>query len=204
MELGGDAIVLGALNYALRHVHGVSTTVIDVVVNGRDQIPGAPDISRTVGYLAEFAPVVTELGDADSAEAVVRATASQFRATPAPLIAFGALRHLTPDPAVRREFQGFPAADIYVNYRGALLTDGDSPLPELDYPLGPFQSDEEQQGCPLRIMVDLDGATMTSLWKFSHTELAQEDIDAMIEAFQRALRELTLGESERGDAGGRI
>ena len=40
-------------------------------------------------------------------------------------------------------------------------------------------------------MVDLDGATMNSLWKYSPTELAEADVTAMIEAFNRALRELT-------------
>ncbi|WP_165845491.1 condensation domain-containing protein [Streptacidiphilus pinicola] len=191
VELGGNAIVVGAVNYALNAVYRARTTIVDVVVNGRDQILDGPDLSRTVGMLAEFAPVVTELGEATDPVAIVRATAAQMRAVPAPFIAFGALRELAAEPQVRQELRGLPAADIYVNYRGAPLG-GETPgaLNGLGYSLGPFQSPKEQQAYPVRLMVDLDGTVIKSLWKYSATELDEAEMEAVIEAFNRAIREL--------------
>jgi hypothetical protein len=201
-DLGAEAVVVGALNYALRMVHGITTPVIDSVTNGRDQIAGAPDLSRTVGYFAEFTPVISELGEAEDPVEVVRATVAQFQATPAPRIAFNLLRNLSPDPAVRAALRNLPAADLYLNYRGSLRAAADFALPELDYSLGPFQSPEEQQGYPVRIMVDVDGANLTSLWKFSATELAEDDMLAMIAAFEAALRSVCATAGQVEAAGG--
>jgi aryl carrier-like protein len=187
---GGEAVILGALNYALGKERGTPATLVDVVVNGRDKIAGAPDISRTVGWFAEFMPVVTELGATRDALGVIEATARQLRAMPAPRIAFGCLRQLGPEPSIRREFQELPKAEVYLNYRGALLTRNSGPLPELDYWLGPFQSQEEQQPYPLKIMCDLEGDNVVAQWKYSPAELGRAEVEAVAEAFSSALREL--------------
>jgi len=196
VELGGNALIVGAVNYALRTVYQATTTIVDVVVNGRDQILDGPDLSRTVGMLAEFAPVVTELGEARDPVSVVRATAAQMSAVPAPFIAFGALRDLAADPQIRQELRSLPAADIYVNYRGAPLGgDAQRALTALGYSLGPFQSPEEQQSYPVRLMVDLDGTTIKSLWKYSTAELDEAEMNAVIEAFNSALLEIVRSAS---------
>lgn len=191
--LGGDAVILGAVNYALRKVFGVSVSLVDLVINGRDEIPGAPDISRTVGWFAEFTPVITELGAAADSRSVIEATASQLRAMPSPRMSFGCLRHLSPDAAVRREFQRLPAADVYLNYRGDLLSRKGGPLPELDYYLGPFQSTQERHPYPLKVMCDLAGDTITGLWKFSPSELSPAAVESLGDAFSSAIRALAAG-----------
>lgn len=186
--LGGDAVILGAVNYALRTVFGTSTSLVDLVINGRDEIADAPDISRTVGWFAEFIPVVTTLGSATDPLPVIQATASQLRAMPSPRISFGCLRHLCPDAAVRREFQALPAADVYLNYRGALLTRSDSPLAELPYDLGPFQCQQERHPYPLKVMCDIADDTITGRWKFCPDELSADAIESVGDAFSAALR----------------
>ncbi len=191
--LGGDAVILGAVNYALRKVFGVPVSLVDLVINGRDEIPGAPDISRTVGWFAEFTPVITELGAAGDSRSVIQATASQLRAMPSPRMSFGCLRHLSPDAAVRREFQQLPAADVYLNYRGDLLSRVGGPLPELDYDLGPFQSTEERHPYPLKVMCDFAGDKITGLWKFSPAELSPAAVESLGDAFSSALRALADG-----------
>jgi aryl carrier-like protein len=188
--LGGDAVILGAMNYALRAVFGVSTSLVDLVINGRDEIPGAPDISRTVGWFAEFTPVVTDLCGAGDPLPVIQATASQLRAMPGPRMSFGCLRHLSPDAAVRREFQRLPAADVYLNFRGDLLSRGGGPLTELAYYLGPFQCQQERHPYPLKVMCDIADGTITGRWKYSPVELSGEAVERVGEAFSAALRAL--------------
>lgn len=187
---GGDAVVIGALNYALRTVFGADASLMDVVINGRDQLPGAPDISRTVGWFAEFIPVVTDLAGARSAGEILASSAAQLHAMPEPRIAFGSLRQLSPNEAIRREFQQLPKAELYLNYRGAMFSGPGGPLAELDYSLGAFQSPRERAPYPLKVICDLRANTLAGQWKFSTAELDEAHVRALSQAFCAALEQL--------------
>jgi aryl carrier-like protein len=190
-SFGSEALVLGALNYALKKERQASTTLVDVLSNGRNEVPGAPDVSRTVGWFADIIPVVTDVAAASDAAEVIGATARQLRAVPAPRTAFGCFRYLTPDASVRDEFEQLPHAEVRLNYRGSLLNPVTSSLRQLDYSLGPFQCQDERQAFPLRVVCDVAASKLVTQWKFLPSELAESDVTRMAEAFSAGLCSVT-------------
>ncbi|MDX3767885.1 MULTISPECIES: condensation domain-containing protein [unclassified Streptomyces] len=184
-----EGLLLGALNYALHIVRGLEATLVDVVINGRDQIPDAPDVSRTVGWLAETTPVITHLGAAREVAEILQTTVAQLSEVPAPRLAFGCLAHLTPDRGIRAEFRSLRAADVYLNYRGAGRTDaGSDPLPHLPYSLGPAQCPQERPPYPLKVVCDLDGGDLVVQWRCSPDAFSRAEIDLLADSFAEAMR----------------
>lgn len=194
---GAEAAVLGALNHALVSICRSTTALIDVVSNGRDAFPDGPDLTRTVGWLAEITPVLTDLDDVRGPAETLAATVRTLRAIPAPRTAFGCLTHLVADEDVRAEFQRLPAADVYLNYRGVRTDHSLGELPELPYRLGPAQCPRERQTHPLKLVCDLVGDVLHAQWRYCPAELDADLARRLAEGFADALRELTAAGGPR-------
>ncbi|MFC5288832.1 non-ribosomal peptide synthase/polyketide synthase [Actinokineospora guangxiensis] len=102
-----DEVLLAALGRALTDWSGRDRVLIDVEGHGReeDAVPGAVDLSRTVGWFTSIYPVALH-AHADWASAL-KSTKEALRAIPRRGVGHGALRHLAgalPEPAPRISF----------------------------------------------------------------------------------------------------
>lgn len=113
----GDILLAALASVLVRH-GGAPLALVDVVGHGRNTWFDELDLSRTVGWLGNGHPVFIALPDNSFGPAAVQATAAACRAAPHGGAAYGVLRHLHPDPALRGALAEVPAAEVSFNYLG--------------------------------------------------------------------------------------
>ena len=114
-----DEILLAALAGTLAEWTSRSATRIH---RGKPWAPRIPsdglDLTRTVGWFTSLHPLVLEAGPDAQPDAQLTKARERLRSVPGHGIGYGALAHLCPDEAVRREIAGCPAPDACFNYLG--------------------------------------------------------------------------------------
>jgi non-ribosomal peptide synthase protein (TIGR01720 family) len=182
-------VLLAALALALSGERGTAT--VDVEGHGRDGFDGV-DVSRTVGWFTSMFPVHLPLeADRDPAAALTQVK-ELLRAIPHGGLGYGALRTLSPDPAVRAALAATPAAQIRFNYFGQL--DGGEPAaPGFALAAEPC----EPQRSPLgerRHLVDLNawisGGQLAMAWTYSRRLFDAATIEALADRVVAALADL--------------
>jgi non-ribosomal peptide synthase protein (TIGR01720 family) len=113
-----DAL-LAALVHAFAEWTGSRSLLVDLVSYGRDPIFPEVDVSRTVGWLATFFPVLLDLGDARGPQEELRTIKEQLRRIPRRGLGYGVLRYLSPDPAVVERLRALPEPQVRFNYAGS-------------------------------------------------------------------------------------
>ena len=107
-------LLLTALALALARWSGLRRIAVDLEGHGRLQRPGAPDLSRTVGWFTQIHPLELALPAIDDLGACIKAIKEQVRAVPSEGMSYALLRYATP-PAVPDR-----TAPISFNYLGQL------------------------------------------------------------------------------------
>ncbi|MFC9255606.1 amino acid adenylation domain-containing protein, partial [Amycolatopsis thailandensis] len=214
---GPDDVLLAALVLALRSWRDapVEAETVSLEGHGRDQ--EGLDLSRTVGWFTAEHPLrvpaaaVAASTDFDSACAggdaagkLLRAAKEAKRAVPDNGIGFGVLRYL--DPLTRDELAAVPPPDVVLNYLGrfAALPGTGWRLPEED----PFAVTEPEaksleQVLALNCFVREDGTPRLAVeWTAASEVLDTESVEALQEAWSRALEALAAHAARIGPDGG--
>ncbi len=85
--------------------------------HGREPIFSGVDVSRTVGWFTSIYPVTVSLPEDDGLSSLLSSVKDQLRRIPHHGIGYGILRHLSPDPEVRKALsRGIP--QVVFNYLG--------------------------------------------------------------------------------------
>jgi non-ribosomal peptide synthase protein (TIGR01720 family) len=93
---------------------------VDVELHGREAWFAHDDLSQTVGWLTAAVPVQLTLPQSNDPHDVVPSVKDQLRTFTRFAVAFGALRWLTDDPELQREFRDGFGSQISFNYLGRL------------------------------------------------------------------------------------
>ncbi|TYC07301.1 amino acid adenylation domain-containing protein, partial [Actinomadura syzygii] len=195
-------VLLTALALAVLRTGASAPPVVELEGHGRDatDMPGAPDLSRTVGWLTSLYPVRLDPGPVDVADAfdggpdagtAVKAIKERLRAVPAGGIGAGLLRHL--NAATAPLFADTGDADILWNYLGRDTTAPDgpwSPAPEADALAVPIDP-----GMPLTHPLEInagvrpgpEGPELTATWIWASGALPRDRVDALSGAWTAAL-----------------
>ena len=111
-------VLLTALVRAFAKWTGSRSLLVDLVSHGRDPLFPDVDLSRTVGWLASFFPVVLDLGEADGPAEELRAIKEQLRRIPRRGLGYTVLRYVSQDPEVVDELRSLPQPQVRFNYVG--------------------------------------------------------------------------------------
>ncbi|MHC3462307.1 amino acid adenylation domain-containing protein [Streptomyces flavovirens] len=202
------------------HLPGDTGVLLDLEGHGREQIADHLDLSRTVGWFTSLYPVRLDPGPADprdpsrfdtaQVERALRRVKEHLRTVPDHGVGYGMLRHL--NPATRPLLAPAPQPQIGFNYLGryaappgAGADDGTDWEVLLDGG-GPRSQDPDM---PVHHVLDInahtedlpDGPSLVTRWTWPGELLAERDVQALADAFTRALRAVAEL-AERPDAGG--
>ncbi|MFD7863672.1 amino acid adenylation domain-containing protein [Streptomyces sp. NPDC059783] len=215
---GVDDILLTALALAVNAWRPRTDTAVllDLESHGREQIANHIDLSRTVGWFTSLYPVRVDPGPLDARdparfgtmliERAVKRVKEQLRAVPDHGVGHGMLRHLNPATGPRL---AAPAPQICFNYLGRYAAPGraaDSDWEVLLDAGGPRSQDPDM---PVHHVLDInahtedlpEGPRLVARWTWLGDLLKEEDVGALAEAFNRALRAVAE-HAEQPGAGG--
>jgi non-ribosomal peptide synthase protein (TIGR01720 family) len=119
-----EDVLLAALVRTIADWSGAGRVRVGLERHGREPLVPAADLSRTIGWMTAYFPVVLEApGEAD-AGGVLRATKETLRAIPHRGAGYGVLRYLR-DDAGSRALAALPAPELIFNHAGRIDGDGD-------------------------------------------------------------------------------
>ncbi|MEV5159357.1 amino acid adenylation domain-containing protein [Streptomyces sp. NPDC053728] len=196
---------------------GTTGVLLDLEGHGREQIADGIDLSRTVGWFTSLYPVRIDPGPVDAVdprrfdsalvERALKRVKEQLRAVPDHGVGYGMLRHL--NPATRRRLADAPEPQIGFNYLGRYAAPPEAESADWDVVLdggGPRSQDPDM---PVHHVLDInahtedlpDGPRLVTRWTWPSDLLKEEDVEALTDAFTRALHALAE-HTERPGAGG--
>jgi non-ribosomal peptide synthase protein (TIGR01720 family) len=195
--LGLQDVLLAAAVETLCRWTGKPDLLVEIERHGREPVFGNIDLSRTVGYFTAAYPVLLQLSAGTAVErirAIGRALCPPRTGT-----AYGLLRFLHPDPAVRARLGALPRPQLRFNYLGrfdTLLPPG-APVSFPDVPAAPGRSPRALRDVPLELNALTVDAGLRIDWSWSGLRhrgetmaaLGQEIIDTVL----RLSRELAEG-----------
>ncbi|HYG64673.1 MAG TPA: amino acid adenylation domain-containing protein [Thermoanaerobaculia bacterium] len=112
-----DALLTG-LALAFARWTGERSLLVDLESHGREEIFPDVDLSRTVGWFTNLAPVLLRVEEGLEPEGSLKAVKEQLRAVPRRGIGYGLLRYMAPEPGVAGELRRLPRAQVGFNYLG--------------------------------------------------------------------------------------
>jgi natural product biosynthesis luciferase-like monooxygenase protein/non-ribosomal peptide synthase protein (TIGR01720 family) len=193
-------LLLAALVDALSAWAGEPAWRIDLEGHGREDLPGALDVSRTVGWFTTLYPVRLEA--AADPLATLRAVKTTLRAVPRHGLGYGMLRYLAERPEARALAQAAPA-EIIFNYLGQ--------ADQVLAPAGPVRASSGPAGAPrdrrqpreygLEINGITAGGRLQLALNYGRDQHRAETIERLAEAFSAAARALVACSSAASAAG---
>jgi amino acid adenylation domain-containing protein/non-ribosomal peptide synthase protein (TIGR01720 family) len=179
-------VLLTALARTLRSWTKRAGCLIDLEGHGRVELPGAPDVSRTVGWFTTVYPVHLELpGAEDDLGASLKAIKETLRSIPASGISYGVLRYLAADPIAE------VSAPIAFNYLGQF----DQVLDAGAFSFAPEGAGETHTALGRRPhLIDVEamvvGRRLAVSWSYSANQFSAATIETLAQSFAQELRRL--------------
>ncbi|MFJ8942647.1 condensation domain-containing protein [Streptomyces sp. NPDC102395] len=212
--LTGLALAVLAWRRPLTGPQDGGTVLVDVEGHGREDVAGAPDLSRTVGWFTTVYPVRFDLGRPDlddaraggpAAGAVLRTVKETLRAVPDHGIGHGLLRHGNSRTGPALAALGVP--EIGFNYLGRFPM-GDT----ADWAAAPghdFALDEADDGLAMAHAVEVnaaahegpDGPTLSATWTWAGNACPADRAHALAHEWFAMLRALVRHAALPGAAG---
>ncbi|MFJ8980633.1 amino acid adenylation domain-containing protein [Streptomyces sp. NPDC102282] len=196
---------------------GTTGVLLDLEGHGREQIAEHIDLTRTVGWFTSLYPVRIDPGPVDArdprtfgpalVERALKRVKEQLRAVPDHGVGYGMLRHL--NPATRPRLAGAPQPQIGFNYLGRYAASPEGEGADWDVVLdggGPRSQDPDM---PVHHVLDInahtedhpDGPRLVTRWTWPSDLLKEEDMEALSDAFTRALGALAEHTGQPGTGG---
>ncbi|MBO0932990.1 non-ribosomal peptide synthetase [Fibrella aquatilis] len=166
------------------------TLVLGLEGHGREPIDADTDVAQTVGWFTNLYPVRLSLGDAATAPAALLAAArQQLRLIPDKGMAYGALRYLHTDPAVRASMKQHTAwNELIFNYLGQMdnviqESKWMQPTTESDEPIGDSIDPARPLTTKMTIAAFVQNGQFTISITYSDRQYAANTIGALATSF---------------------
>ncbi|MGE5334111.1 MAG: amino acid adenylation domain-containing protein [Nitrososphaerota archaeon] len=185
-------ILLTALALALRRWTGSPTLWIDLEGHGRENISDSIDLSRTVGWFTAMYPVRIEMSPHVDPGQAIQMIKEQLRRIPHHGLAYGLLRYLCTDAALRQQITAIPPPQISLNYLGQIhqLTGDvltDFPAPESP---GPIRSPDALRSHLLEVDAAIIQGKLRLDWTYSAHAHERHTIEQVAAHFMEEVRAL--------------
>ena len=183
-------LLLSALAVTLAGWNGASRVVIGLEGHGREDIGGAIDISRTVGWFTSLYPVVLDVSDEGDTAALLKDLKEQLRQVPDNGLGYGVLKYLDKAPAL----QGKDPWEVEFNYLGQMdniVTEtADTLLSAAAESSGKSLAPEH----PVRELISVNslvqGGELQMSWSYSRRHFSPEAIETLAANYLSHLRDL--------------
>ena len=205
-----EVILATALAQSLASWTGSKVVLFDQYRHGRDALPTSVDTSRTMGFFISHNPMVIDLSEADTPEALLATVQKQFRDVPNKGYGYDLLRCLSGNPEISGQLNSPNRSEVLFNYRGRLSDIfADSTLfrlaPELggspDDPRGiSISATHDPRGIryyPLSVSADIASGRLIVKFVYSESLHDRNTITEFRDTFSKSLRTLGVHHEEQ-------
>jgi non-ribosomal peptide synthase protein (TIGR01720 family) len=113
-----DDVLLAALAQAFSKWTGEHSLLVDLEGNGRDVIFDDIDLSRTVGWFTNIAPMLLEIRETEQTGEILKQVKEQLRSFPNQGLGYGVLRYLCGDEIITEKLRSLQQAEVLFLYLG--------------------------------------------------------------------------------------
>lgn len=177
-----DLLVAALFRTLCRHT-GKSRCQIGLEFHGRDSSIDGLDVSRTIGWLTAYFPVLLTLPDADDPGSTVRYVKESLLSIPGGGIGYGVLRYLSDDAAVRSALSSHGDPQILFNYVGTAAGLKSTFLRQIDDCSRTCRHPQNQRSHTLEINSSVTDGRLSTVWIFNGSAYRQETIDGLAADF---------------------
>lgn len=198
-----DEVLLTALALTLRDWTQSTTLLIDMEGHGREDLAIDLDVSRTVGWFSSVYPVLLTLTDDCSSSGALKAVKEQLRAVPVKGIAYGWLRYLSDDEALKIQLAALPQAQIIFNYLGqfdTVMSAGEPCEPNLQS-AGVSHDPADKRAHELDIIGSISDGCLRLSWRYSRERYRRTTLETLTGHYLRQLKNLIV-HCAQADVGG--
>ncbi|MBD2677469.1 MULTISPECIES: type I polyketide synthase [Nostoc] len=115
-----DNILLAALTQTITKWAGTSSLLVNLEGNSREVIFDDIDLSRTVGWFTNIAPILLEIGSLCEPVEVLKVVKEQVRNFPNQGLGYGVLKYLSHDTLITEKLRSLQPAEVIFLYLGNL------------------------------------------------------------------------------------
>ncbi|BAY41880.1 beta-ketoacyl synthase (plasmid) [Nostoc sp. NIES-2111] len=197
-----DDMLLAALAQAFSKWTGTGSLLVDLEGNGRDVIFDDIDLSRTVGWFTNIAPVLLEIGETEETGEILKQVKEQLRSFPNQGLGYGVLRYLSGDEIIREKLRSRQRAGGFSRQQAEILflylgnyeqTLPPSSLLKAPKSSGLSRSLRAQRSHLIEINALIVQGQLQIDWIYSQNIHRQETIASLAQDFKTALLSLVNG-----------
>jgi non-ribosomal peptide synthase protein (TIGR01720 family) len=187
-----DDILVTALVLAVSKWTGNQSLLVDLEGNSREVIFDDVDLSRTVGWFTNIAPILLEVADTFQPLEALKAVKEQLRSFPNQGLGYGALRYLNNDEIITDKLRSLQAAEIIFLYLGNL----EQTLPQSSlFKLSQISSGSPRSLCGQRShLLEINALVVQEQlkvdWIYSKNVHRKESVEQLASDFVAALRSI--------------
>src|ERR1044071_3154026 len=188
-------VLLTALARSFANWTGSPKLLLDLEGHGREDLVEGADISRTVGWFTNIAPVPLELGDARDLRDSLSAIAASLRRVPNNGVGYSLLRYLSPDAELRESLRAMPRAEVSFNYMGQVDQSfgGAAMFKPLTIAIGPTLGSRNALPHLLYVNGIIFDGRLRMRFKFSENTYRRSTIEALANDYLKELRLFVAG-----------
>jgi len=113
-----DDILLTALTQTFCQWTSQQSWLVDLEGNGRDVIFDNIDLSRTIGWFTNIAPMLLNIGETQATGEILEQVKEQLRSFPNQGLGYGVLRYLSGDEIITEKLRSLQPAEVLFLYLG--------------------------------------------------------------------------------------
>ncbi|MBD2166646.1 SDR family NAD(P)-dependent oxidoreductase [Calothrix membranacea FACHB-236] len=187
-----DDILLAALAQAFSQWTGTASLLVDLEGNGRDVIFDDIDLSRTVGWFTNIAPMLLEIGKAEETGKILKQVKEQIRSFPNQGLGYGVLRYLSSDEIITEKLRSLQQAEVLFLYLGNYeqTVPESSLLKLLPKYSGLSRSSRAQRSHLIEINASIVQNQLKIDWIYSQNVHRRQTIESLVQDFKAALQAL--------------
>jgi amino acid adenylation domain-containing protein/non-ribosomal peptide synthase protein (TIGR01720 family) len=188
-------VLLTALARSCARWTGSPKLLLDLEGHGREDVVEGADISRTVGWFTNIAPVSLELEDARDLRQSLNSIAASLRRVPHNGVGYGLLRYLSPHAELRESLRAMPRAEVSFNYMGQVDQSfgGAAMFKPLTDAIGPTLGPQNALPHLLYVNGIIFEGRLRMRFKFSENTYRRATIEALANDYLRELRLFVSG-----------
>ncbi len=186
-----NELLLASLGQVISGWSSHDSALIDLIGHGREPITDDVDVSRTVGWFGNAAPIKLNYSLEPLANQLPNLI-QQIESVPNAGIGFNVLKYLADDHKVRTSLAHLPAAKISLNYLGDLssLMEAGATLTAAPEPLSNLRADDNQRQYEHDIVAFVEEGCLKLNWVYSHALYSKGTIEQLLTALRKTLEAL--------------
>ncbi|MCL4180305.1 MAG: amino acid adenylation domain-containing protein [Verrucomicrobia bacterium] len=193
-----EHFLVTALAQVLARWTNSSVVLIDSLGHGRNMVEDA-DLSRTVGFMLVYEPMVVRVPKSSDASSLVTSTAEQLRALP-PGYTLDLLRFHCGNPDLKASFQSLPRSEVLFNYTGAQGVDPIETSGVFEPCSDLHGADESPRGLryyPLAVNAAIERGCVRVRMVYSRALHKRETIEQLADDYRGVLEEMARAHAQR-------